>query len=81
MEQMLNQGQSLKQLAQGFANSSEFQQQYGPLDNTGFLETLYQNVLGRSPDDAGKAYWLEQLDAGTTRGEVLAGFAQPDVGF
>ena len=76
MEQMLNQGQSLEQVAQGFANSSEFQQQYGPLDNAGFLDTLYQNVLGRSPDEAGKAYWLEQMDAGTTRGEVLAGFAQ-----
>ena len=76
MEQLLSQGQSLEQVAQGFADSSEFQNQYGSLDNAGFLDTLYQNVLGRSPDEAGKAYWLEQLGAGTTRGEVLAGFAQ-----
>ncbi|TCP10971.1 DUF4347 domain-containing protein [Simplicispira metamorpha] len=76
MEQMLSQGQSLEQVAQGFADSSEFQNQYGSLDNVGFLDTLYQNVLGRSPDEAGKAYWLEQLGAGTTRGEALAGFAQ-----
>ena len=76
MEQMLNQNQSLEKVAQGFADSSEFQRKYGSLDNAGFLETLYQNVLGRSPDDVGKAYWLEQLKLGTTRGEVLAGFAQ-----
>lgn len=76
MEQMLNQNQSLEKVAQGFADSSEFQRKYGSLDNAGFLETLYQNVLGRSPDDAGKAYWMEQLKLGTTRGEVLAGFAQ-----
>lgn len=76
MEQLHSQGQTLKQVAQGFADSSEFQAQYGALDNTGFLKTLYQNVLGRAPDEAGLAYWLGQLSGGTTRGEVLAGFAQ-----
>ncbi|MDD2691365.1 MAG: DUF4347 domain-containing protein [Simplicispira sp.] len=76
MEQLHSQGQTLEQVAQGFADSSEFQAQYGALDNTGFLKTLYQNVLGRAPDEAGLAYWLGQLSGGTTRGEVLAGFAQ-----
>ena len=63
-------------MAQGFADSSESQRQYGALDNAGFLDTLYQNVLGRLPDAPGKAYWLGQLAGGTTRGEALAGFAQ-----
>ena len=76
MEQLLHRSQSLEQVAQGFADSSEFQRQYGALDNAGFLDTLYQNVLGRLPDAPGKAYWLGQLAGGTTRGEALAGFAQ-----
>ncbi len=40
------------------------------------LDTLYQKLLCRLPHEAGKAYWLGQLAGGTTRGEVVAGFAQ-----
>lgn len=66
MEQMLNQNQSLEKVAQGFADSSELAQvrRHG---QRGIPRHMYQNVLGRSPDDVGKAYWMEQLKLGTTR--------------
>jgi hypothetical protein len=29
-----------------------------------FITALYQNIFGRSPDDAGRAYWLAELESG-----------------
>ncbi|MAY72512.1 MAG: hypothetical protein CME82_13790 [Halomonas sp.] len=40
----------LQQVATGFVNSAEFQATYGALDDAGFVELLYQNVLGRAAD-------------------------------
>jgi hypothetical protein len=60
----------------GFVNSTEFQNTYGALDNTGFVTLLYQNVLGRAPDAGGLTGWLNALAGGTTRAEVVRGFSQ-----
>ncbi len=59
-----------------FAASPEFLQKYGSLDDAGFVQQLYLNVLGRLPDTAGLNGWLEQLNAGTSRGTVLTGFSE-----
>ena len=41
------------------------------------VTSLYQNVLGRSPDRSGLNYWLGQLSSGAeTRDEALVGFAE-----
>ena len=34
------------------------------LDNVTFLNELYEHMLERSVDEAGAAYWIEQLDSG-----------------
>lgn len=60
----------------GFVNSKEFQNTYGTLSNTGFVELLYHNVLGRAADTLGLANWLAQLDGGASRSQVVQGFAQ-----
>lgn len=60
----------------GFVNSREFQNTYGTLDNTSFVELLYQNVLGRAADATGLAGWLSRMDAGASRAEVVRGFSQ-----
>jgi serralysin len=60
----------------GFVNSAEFQNTYGALDNTGFVTLLYQNVLGRAPDAGGLTGWLNALDAGQSRAQVVQGFSQ-----
>ncbi|MGI9611081.1 MAG: DUF4214 domain-containing protein [Acidimicrobiia bacterium] len=70
-------GADLGILSQEFAGSAEFQNTYGALDNAGFVDLVYLNVLGRLPDDAGRAFWLDRVDTETnTRGEVMIGFSE-----
>jgi Domain of unknown function (DUF4214) len=47
---------SLAVAANLFAESPEFKRRYGSLDNAGFVDRVYRNVLGRAPDDAGFNY-------------------------
>lgn len=67
----------LVDMADHFAGSPEFQERYGSLDFAEFLDQLYRDVLGREPDEAGKAYWLDRLadpDDTVTRGTIVAFF-------
>ena len=64
------------EVAAAFMVSDEFTQLYPEgLSDEEFVTLLYQNVLKREPDAAGKAYWLKVLDEGNLRNEVLLGFA------
>ena len=64
-------------IADNFMQSSEFQNRYGSLTDTAFVTLLYQNVLGRAPDQAGLTFWVNQLEGGgQTRAIVLVGFAE-----
>ncbi len=68
-------GQSLRETADFFLQSSEFADRFGAgLDASGFLDRLYNNVLERDADLAGEEYWLEQLAAGIGRPDVLLAF-------
>ena len=70
-------GGSNTQIAQTFAQSDEFVTKYGSsLSNTQYLDLIYQNVLGRAADGAGRDYWTQQMAAGMSRGEILNQFAQ-----
>lgn len=72
----LDNGASLSQVAQNFIASPEFSQTYGALDNTQFVNLLYQNVLGRSADASGLVYHTDRLSSGTARADVLVGFSE-----
>ncbi len=61
---------------QGFVEGPEFQSRYGATSNLEFANLLFQNVLGRDPQEAGLLYWTERLDEGMSRSEVVAFFAQ-----
>jgi len=39
-----------------------------------YVEDLFEGVLGRPPDAGGLTYWVEQLVAGASEGEVLHAF-------
>jgi hypothetical protein len=67
---------SLTGAADQFASSTEFLLDYGSLDNTGFVQQLYRNVLGREADPDGLANWVGQLNDGASRGTVLIGFSE-----
>ncbi|UOA27117.1 DUF4214 domain-containing protein [Pseudosulfitobacter sp. DSM 107133] len=69
-------GTPLVDVVSGFVRSREFQNTYGALDNSDFIELLYQNVLGRAADAGGLAGWLAQLEGGATRAQVVLGFSQ-----
>ncbi len=70
-------GMPLAAIAQAFATSAEFLLTYGNLNNTQYVTLLYNNVLGRAPDAAGLANWVNALNNGTlTRGQVLLGFSE-----
>lgn len=58
-----------------FTGSTEFQSLYGALDNAAFVTLLYQNVLGRQPDPSGLQNWLNALNAGVSRAEIVRGFS------
>lgn len=66
---------TLQQAANGFVNSTEFQNTYGDLENAGFVELLYQNVLNRSADATGLARWVGDLEGGLSRAQVVLGFS------
>lgn len=53
------------------AASNEFYDQAGGT-NAGWVDLAYERILQRSPDAAGKAYWLNRLDAGESRAKIAA---------
>jgi len=67
--------QTIKSVAQGFVGSVEFQNTYGALNNNQFATLLYKNVLGREPDQAGLAAWVNALDHGMSRADAVVGFS------
>ena len=74
-------GTSLPAVASSYAASSEFQNTYGALSNSAFVTLVYENVLERSPDAGGLAYWKGKLDNGTfSRGDVMVGFSESSEG-
>lgn len=73
----MDDGVGLHTVASSFLGSVEFHHLYGanpaPHD---FVALLYQNVLGRLPDQSGYDFWLGRMDAGETREAVLVAFSE-----
>ncbi len=58
-------GMALKDIAKSFFVQPEAAAFYPPTQTTpAFVTTVYDNVLGRGPDDAGLAYWTAELQSG-----------------
>jgi Domain of unknown function (DUF4214) len=70
---------SLINIAEAFATVPEFTNRYGNIDNAGFVNLLYQNILQRAPDQAGLNFWVGEINSGRlTRGGMLAQFTESD---
>ncbi len=69
-------GWSLAQISEQFVRSAEFDATYGSLTDTAYVDRVYVNVLGRRAEQAGHAYWLDQLQQGMTRGELMVAFSE-----
>jgi uncharacterized protein (DUF1501 family) len=61
-----------------FAESREFELMYGDANNDRFLELIYSNVLRRTPDAEGFAYWQGVLADGYDRGMLMIWFSESD---
>jgi hypothetical protein len=72
----MDDGAALTSMAQQFIDSQEFIGKYGALDNTGFVNQLYINVLARKGEATGVEAWVNGLANGLTRAQVLAGFSE-----
>src|ERR1700730_9598376 len=82
----LNNGASITQVANAFANSGEAKALYpfltintipDPASANGFVMTVYENLLSRPVDAAGQAYWANLLTTGTiTPGQFILDVVQ-----
>ncbi len=70
-------GQSLDDISDFFSMSTEFGLLYGDKTNAEFVGLIYENVLGRTPDQEGFDFWTGQLDQELmTRGRVMRNFSE-----
>ena len=73
----MDNGASLRQVAEGFVDSPEFKAVYGANPSSAqIVGKMYTNVLHRTGEPAGLAYWIDVLDSHRgTAADVLAGFS------
>ena len=69
-------GWDLSRISTEFAHADEFVERYGALNSGQFIDLVYENVLDRAPDQAGRAYWLARLSDGRSRGAMMIGFSE-----
>ncbi|HEY4376761.1 MAG TPA: DUF4214 domain-containing protein, partial [Acidimicrobiales bacterium] len=65
-------GTKLRDIRAGVIASPEYFTHQGLGDNSDYVDAVYRDVLGRTPDAAGKAYWLGRLDGGALRSAVAS---------
>jgi hypothetical protein len=68
----LQAGHTIEQMEAGIVGSPEYFQVRGGGTISGFLNAIYQDALGRTPDAAGLADFTRILAAGATRSQVAA---------
>ncbi len=67
---LLGSGGTVAQVKATMLGSAEYFQNRTDRTNNGFITALYRDVLGREPDPAGRAAFLQQLNTGTSRDVV-----------
>lgn len=75
----IDNGMDMVEVAARFIDSNEFRKLYGQNPtNAEFLTKVYTNVLGRTPDQGGYDWWLNELNTNPTktRQKVLADFSE-----
>ena len=70
----MQQGLTQEQLEADFIGSAEYIADHGG-HGSGWVSGMYENLLGRSPDDAGLSYWVNALESGANPISVALGFA------
>ncbi|OSQ53153.1 DUF4214 domain-containing protein [Marivita geojedonensis] len=59
-------GLSMEDMARLFSDQAETREAYPEgTSNLAFATTVYNNVLGRTPDDTGLSFWVDALESGS----------------
>lgn len=66
-------GWSIEDVAADLYGSDEYFVLHGG-DDWGFVDSLYELVLGRAPERDGRRYWVGTIRSGTLRSTVASGF-------
>ena len=70
-------GASHSAIAYSFSTSKEFRDRYGSLTHGQFVDLVYRNVLCRTADAEGRAYWVGLLRSGAvTRWNMVINFSE-----
>lgn len=70
-------GAFLDDVGDAFVSSAEFKAEHGEVNDSGFVDLLYNVYFDRDPDAGGYAYWLKALEDGSVdRGTLLVGFTE-----
>lgn len=69
-------GWSVTRISSEFAASSEFRNRYGSLSDAQFVDLVYRNVMNRTADASGSAFWVAKMAHGMPRGQVMASFSE-----
>lgn len=72
-------GMSFTEMARQFLDSREFTIRFGDDDlmaNGTFVTRMYLNVLNRAPEAAGQKHWIDTMNAGMSREQVLLEFSE-----
>jgi hypothetical protein len=75
----MDEGIDVIEVAARFIDSPEFRQLYGSnVSNATFITNVYNNVLDRSPDDVGLAWWVNEMQTNPSKTwqKVLADFSE-----
>ena len=73
----LDHGASLQEVARSFIASAEFKSMYGAsLTDAQYVSQLYHNVLHRDGDAGGVSFWLDALQHGGGREQLLMAFSE-----
>jgi hypothetical protein len=62
---------TIQSVATGFTLSAEYKAAYAGLSNDALVDKVYTNVLGRTSDAAGKAFWVNALATGTVTADTM----------
>jgi hypothetical protein len=73
IQQMIN-GVTDEQLEASLIASAEYYKHASGTDQ-GWVDAMYQDLLGRQPDSLGEKFWTQQLAGGVSRSSAAYGFA------
>lgn len=76
-----NSGMSLARMIEMFADSPEFKTTFGDRmaedSNEEWVDFVYAEIMGRTPDAGGRAFWINMLETGqATRSWMVVAFAE-----